>query len=246
MRGWIARRTEAKGTKVTEACEWMRGWIASKACDRPKATCPASLASGARAGSITLVQPIFAKLSCFRPSLRLPRRCCVRSLCRALPHGAALSPARPGQRCCQTVCSLLCACRRCPSPKADGHSWMNNMFTFDMQLFAEAVGLYEAPCLGRFGSFRRFGGSGSYSGSGFSPFEFGDFRVCSGSSGARARASPRLGLSSLARRRRPASFDLIPLGLGLWFFPLAHPGFGPSPPTSLQPVSASGCSCATG
>ena len=67
------------------------------ACARPNATC-LNLASGARAGSITvlaLVESVFATPSCCRPSRRPRRRCCVRSLGRALPHGSAPSPARP-------------------------------------------------------------------------------------------------------------------------------------------------------
>ena len=94
------------------------------ACGRPNATC-LILASGARAGSITvlaLVQPVFATPSCCRPSRRPRRRCCVRSLGRALPHGSAPSPARPAPQYRQTACSSLCggdcACR-CPSHKAD-------------------------------------------------------------------------------------------------------------------------------
>ena len=79
---------------------------------------------GARAGSITVlapVQPVFATPSCCRPLRRPRRRCCVRSLGRALPHGSAPSPARPAQQCRQTACLSLCggcACR-CPSHQAD-------------------------------------------------------------------------------------------------------------------------------
>ena len=73
---------------------------------------PAHLASGARAGSIAvlaLVQPVFATPSCCRPSRRPRRRCCVRSLGRALPHGSAPSPARPAPQYHQTACSSLAA-----------------------------------------------------------------------------------------------------------------------------------------
>ena len=56
------------------------------------------------------------------PGRRPRRRCCVRSLGRALPHGSAPSPARPAPQYRQTACSSLCggdcACR-CPSHKAD-------------------------------------------------------------------------------------------------------------------------------
>ena len=67
---------------------------------------------------LALVQPVFATPSCCRPLRRPRRRCCVRSLGRALPHGSAPSPARPAQQCRQTACLLLCgggcACH-CPS-----------------------------------------------------------------------------------------------------------------------------------
>ena len=72
-----------------------------------------------RASSLlALVQPVFATPSCCRPLRRPRRRCCVRSLGRALPHGSAPSPARPAQQCRQTACLSLCgggcACH-CPS-----------------------------------------------------------------------------------------------------------------------------------
>ena len=97
------------------------GALSMTACGRPNATC-LNLASGARAGSITvlaLVQPVFATPSCCRPSRRPRRRCCVRSLGRALPHGSAPSPARPAPQYRQTACSSLCG-GDWPLPVAQG------------------------------------------------------------------------------------------------------------------------------
>ena len=111
------RAAAAAGAHLTHA-----GWrvgpcgaLSMTACDRPNATC-LSLASGARAGSIT----VLATPSCCRPLRRPRRRCCVRSLGRALPHGSAPSPARPAQQCRQTMLIALRRRLRLPLPIAPG------------------------------------------------------------------------------------------------------------------------------
>ena len=109
---------EAKGTKVTEACEGMRGWIASKACDRPKATCPASLASGARAGSITLVQPIFRETELL-PAFAPPAQALLRS--QSVPRAAAWRGTVPSKAGTTMLPDrLLIALRLPPLPVAQG------------------------------------------------------------------------------------------------------------------------------